>query len=199
MVSGPAKSKLTWRWFRHCHRSRLGARGKATGFHELADELEGAEARHLGQKLLDLITRLKKWRRLLLVADVAVYIGHEGLEYLLKLEGFKQVRGRVAGCLDFLADFTNLKIDCKPGKSNIIADALSRLPYYSSIDTGETHPRRRHFDPGEKRANQLMVCLNDGDKPVNQMLKAADFVPKVVLNSAAPDDSRYHKPIVTEQ
>ncbi|KAL8441365.1 hypothetical protein Emag_007238 [Eimeria magna] len=151
------------------------------------------------QELLALVRALEKWRRLLLVADTTVYTDHKGLEYLLRLKDSKPVRGRVARWLDFLADFTYLKIQYKPGRSNIIADALSRCPQYSLVKTEEPQQSRRCLDPTDKAANQVMVCLNDRDTLTSNALMAADLVPEAVPDPAAAEGSRYYKSIVPEQ
>ena len=83
------------------------------------------------QELLALISALQKWRRLLLLADVTAYTDHRALQYLLQSKGDKPARAREARWWDFLADFQNLKVVYKPGMHNIVADALSRCPYYT--------------------------------------------------------------------
>ena len=42
------------------------------------------------------------------------------------------MRAREARWWDFLADFQGLKIVYKPGVHNVVADALSRCPYYQT-------------------------------------------------------------------
>ncbi|KAL8441804.1 hypothetical protein Emed_007482 [Eimeria media] len=101
------------------------------------------------QELLALVRALERWRRLLLATDVTAYTDHRGLEYLTQLKNSKPVRGRVARWLDFLADFVNLKIVYKPGKSNIIADALSRCPHYALIEPEVLPAARPPPDPGD--------------------------------------------------
>ena len=105
---------------------------KPLGF--LSRKMTSAEQRYpvYDQELLALISALQKWRTLLLQADVTAYTDHRALQYLLKIKGNKAARAREARWWDFLADFQGLKIVYKPGVHNVVADALSRCPYYQA-------------------------------------------------------------------
>ena len=105
---------------------------KPLGF--LSRKMTPAEQRYpvYDQELLALIAALQKWRTLLMHADITAYTDHRALQYLLKIKGNKAARAREARWWDFLADFQGLKIVYKPGVHNVVADALSRCPYYQT-------------------------------------------------------------------
>ncbi|CDJ47787.1 OSJNBa0042F21.10 protein, related [Eimeria brunetti] len=46
----------------------------------------------------------------------------------------KPIRPRVARWLEFLMDFQDLKVEYRPGANNVVADALSRCPYYQPAE-----------------------------------------------------------------
>ena len=110
---------------------------KPLGF--LSRKMTLAEQRYpvYDQELLALIAALQKWRTLLMHADITAYTDHRALQYLLKIKGNKAARAREARWWDFLADFQGLKIVYKPGVHNVVADALSRCPYYQTEVQGE--------------------------------------------------------------
>ena len=105
------------------------------------------------QKMLALISALIKWRRLLMPAEVPAYTDHRALQYLFKLKADKPVRAREARWWDFLADFQGLKVEYKPGAHNIVADALSRCPYYHGPIQKEEFPQE-----GELKGKVFKVC-----------------------------------------
>ena len=74
----------------------LERQGRPLGF--LSKKMSPAEMRYAAydQELLALIRALEKWRRLLITADVTTLTDQRGLQYLLKLNAEKPIRGRVA-------------------------------------------------------------------------------------------------------
>ncbi|MGL4848123.1 MAG: reverse transcriptase domain-containing protein, partial [Clostridium sp.] len=80
-------------------------------------------------ELLALITALQRWQHLLREApEIRLLTDHQPLQYLLRSSTTQPVRSRTAKWLSFLSEFPHLTIDYLPGKKNIAADALSRLP-----------------------------------------------------------------------
>ncbi|CDJ50932.1 OSJNBa0061C08.12 protein, related [Eimeria brunetti] len=108
--------------------------GKPLGF--MSMKMSPAEQRYsvYDQELLALIRALEKWRQLLLVATVTAYTDHRALQYLTKMKTTKPIRPRVARWLEFLTDFQHLKVEYRPGANNVVADALSRCPYYQPVE-----------------------------------------------------------------
>ena len=74
------------------------------------------------KELLAVIFALTRWRHYLIGRKVIVRTDHNCLQYLLK---GKSLTDQFARYIDFLADF-DLQIEYLPGKSNRIADFLSR-------------------------------------------------------------------------
>lgn len=125
----------------------LEQQGKPVGF--LSLKLSPAEQRYCvyDQELLALIAALAKWRYLLLTASVTAYTDHQALTHLQRLKGDKPLKGRTARWLDFLAELQDLKIVYKEGRSNVVADALSRQ---AGLDAG-------HAQPTPARGETLLV------------------------------------------
>lgn len=121
----------------------LEQEGRPLGF--LRKKMSPAEIRNAtyDQELLALNRALEKWRRLLLTADVTAFTDQRAIQYLLKLNADKPIRGRIASWLIFLSDFQNLKIAFQPGSGNIVADALSRCPIYELAmnENGDQEPQ----------------------------------------------------------
>ena len=81
------------------------------------------------RELLAVIHALRTWRHYLAGQKFIVVIDHYSLQYLRTQP---QLSKRQAHWLDFIAEF-DFDIVHKPGKSNVVVDALSRL---NALDCG---------------------------------------------------------------
>ncbi|CDJ47111.1 Os07g0510800 protein, related [Eimeria brunetti] len=108
--------------------------GKPLGF--MSMKMSPAEQRYsvYDQELLALIRALEKWRQLLLVATVTAYTDHSALQYITTMKTTTPIRPRVARWLEFVMDFQDLKVEYRPGANNVVANALSRCPYYQPVE-----------------------------------------------------------------
>ncbi|PHJ18468.1 reverse transcriptase, partial [Cystoisospora suis] len=75
-------------------------------------------------ELLAIVYALTKWKSFIGGKPVTVETDHATLSRMLTQ---KHVTSRLGYWLDKLADF-NIKIVYKPGKQNVVADAISRRP-----------------------------------------------------------------------
>ena len=83
---------------------------------------EGNYATH-EKELLAMIHALQTWRHYLLGNNFIVVTDHNSLKYLHTQPTLSRRQARWA---EFLAEF-DFQIVYRPGKSNVVADALSRL------------------------------------------------------------------------
>ncbi|KAA8495820.1 Transposon Ty3-I Gag-Pol polyprotein [Porphyridium purpureum] len=105
---------------------------------------EGRPVAFTSRKLLDRETRyssyegelmavihcLREFRPYLYGAKFVLHTDHEALKHLMTQ---KELNGRQARWLDFLAEF-DITIDYVKGKSNVVADALSRKPELHALE-----------------------------------------------------------------
>ncbi|PHJ21818.1 retrovirus-related pol polyprotein from transposon, partial [Cystoisospora suis] len=75
-------------------------------------------------ELLAIVYALTKWKSFIGTKPVTVETDHATLSRMLSQ---KKVTPRLGYRVDKLADF-NLKVVYKPGKQNLVADAISRRP-----------------------------------------------------------------------
>ena len=75
------------------------------------------------RELLGVIHALRTWRHYLLGKKFIIVTDHHSLKFL---QTQPQLSRRQARWLEFLAEF-DFEIVHRPGKSNVVADALSRL------------------------------------------------------------------------
>lgn len=86
------------------------------------------------RELLAIINALKVWRHYLQGRKFTVYTDHNSLQYINTQPTLSK---RQAGWLDLLQEF-DFEIKYKPGNSNVVADALSRLISVLHSSTIET-------------------------------------------------------------
>eukprot|EP00043_Microstomoeca_roanoka_P019474 m.219569 g.219569 ORF g.219569 m.219569 type:complete len:1192 (-) comp17002_c0_seq5:791-4366(-) len=115
-----------------CGGAVLSQEGHPIAF--LSQRLQGAQLNYdvREKELLALVTALQKWRHYLLDAEVIAFTDHQSLRYL---QSKADLGRRLARWLDVISEFKGLTIKYKPGKDNIVADALSRV---SAVDTRAT-------------------------------------------------------------
>lgn len=130
-----------------CVGAVLSQEGRPNAF--LSYKLKGAELNYdvREKEMLGLIIALKKWRHYLLDADVTAYTDHQSLVYIKKQE---RPSRRIMRWLDFLEEFSTLVIVYVQGKSNVVADALSRIASISkssvTLTETQTWPSEYHND-----------------------------------------------------
>lgn len=86
------------------------------------------------QELLAIIIALKEWRHYLLGTKFTVYTDHNSLKYL---QSQPHLSARQVRWTEFLQQF-DIDLQYKPGKSNVVADALSRRPDHKVTEPADT-------------------------------------------------------------
>ncbi|KAE8963394.1 hypothetical protein PR001_g29386 [Phytophthora rubi] len=111
---------------------------------------------------------------------IAVYTDHASLRTAMKSPHLSQ---RMARWLSFFAEY-NFVVHCKPGKNNILADALSRRPDYDP----RTVLGRQVIDDEDEEDDHCAVCIASGINLTN-VSPEMDLRDEIV--SAYADDAVY--------
>ena len=108
----------------------------------LTDSERNCSARDL--EAHGVLLAVEKWRHHLwgCPAEVRVLTDHQSLEFL---RSQRDLTGRVARWAVRLSEY-NLKVMYYPGRHNVVADALSRLPHSSAIPAVLEHLAQRDPD-----------------------------------------------------
>ena len=98
-----------------------------------SQKLHGAQVRypvHI-KELYAIVKALENWRHYLEGQSFDVYTDHHSIQFLKTQSGLSKLQARWVEKLS-LFDF---ELHYKPGKTNVVADGLSRLPQANAIDT----------------------------------------------------------------
>jgi len=147
------------------------------------------------KELLAIIHALRHWRHYLLDSKIKVYTDHHSLKFFQKQATVSQ---RQARWLDILGEY-DLDIIYKPGKSNVVADALSRsLNEIVCLDS-DLHQLIRKAYKKDPKTRDLLSSLEKPGPVSNYRLR--DGLIYVNDKSRAlyiPNDSEIKKKILWE-
>jgi hypothetical protein len=116
------------------------------------------------QELLAIVDAFKRWRHYLEGRQFEVVTDHHSLKYLSTQP---QLSKRQAGWLDLLQEFS-YTVRYAPGKSNVVADALSRVCALSVASTPDLLTRIREACRTDKFVLSLRDSLKEGRRvPAN--------------------------------
>ena len=117
------------------------------------------------KELLAIIYALTKWRHYLLNMPFTMVTDHESLHYLKTMP---ILTPRLARWLDFIEEF-DMKVIYRPGKENVVADALSRQEYHhiAVLIIGESDLMQciKKETSKDSFANKVITLLKEGSNP----------------------------------
>lgn len=91
------------------------------------------------QELLAVILALKEWRHYLYGTKFRIFTDHQSLTYVTSQP---HLSARQSRWLDTIADFDFTKIEYIEGKTNVVADGLSRRPDHRQLNSVRTRSAR---------------------------------------------------------
>ena len=133
------------------------------------------------RELLAVIHALRTWRHYLQGSKFTILTDHHSLKYFMTQPNLSK---RQARWLDFLAEF-DYEIVHKPGKSNVVADALSRVDTIECCAISEVHHGLKLFQGLEQEYKQ--------DEETQKILEESEAHPeyKILQNKIyLPSDGR---------
>ena len=83
-------------------------------------------------ELAAVVHALKTWRHFLIGNHCEVYMDHKSLMYIFTQ---KELNLRHRRWLELIKDY-DMKLHYRPGKANVVADALGRKTYVNTLMTG---------------------------------------------------------------
>ncbi|GBM37117.1 Retrovirus-related Pol polyprotein from transposon 17.6 [Araneus ventricosus] len=120
------------------------------------------------REALAVVWALNKFRGYIECSKITAAYDHQPLKWLMKL---KSPSGRLARWSLQLQSF-NLNLEYIPGKSNVVADMLSRLDYDQEIPSCEENTVRSPMEVREEQLKdedlrKIIHCFENDDKGVN--------------------------------
>ena len=122
------------------------------------------------RELLAVIHALRTWRHYLAGQKFTVVTDHYSLQYLRTQP---QLSKRQARWLDFIAEF-NFEVVHKPGKSNVVADALSRV---NVLECAATSSGQQLDDTWKNLSKEYKK-----DEKTNEMLERIEAYPGFIVS-----------------
>ncbi|PHJ21885.1 retrotransposon ty3-gypsy subclass, partial [Cystoisospora suis] len=142
-------------------------------------------------ELLAIVHALLKWRPFIGSKAVTIETDHATLGRILKQ---KNVTTRLGYWLDKLADF-NINVVYKPGKQNVVADAISRRQdYLCLIHSNETQEHLPDIQNLDKWKTAYKKCKNfqlPFEKSVANYRKGRDSLPVLYLHREYTWDGKF--------
>ncbi|PHJ21491.1 retrotransposon ty3-gypsy subclass, partial [Cystoisospora suis] len=123
-------------------------------------------------ELRAIVHALTKWKQFIGSKPVTIETDHPTLSRMLKQ---KQVTTKLGYWLDSLEDF-NLNVVYKPGKQNVVADAISRRPDFVGVITRGQAATDGQSERTNQTIEQMLRCaLRGDDKKWAKVLPLLEF------------------------